>query len=199
MGNRKCLYCEDPITPDTPDDQIKKIKNRYAHLKCFELHVEALDKGYKIQKKEKSDIQKEQKTQKAKKPKSIEEVKKGLTEQEFQEKQILFEYLKSILEDHELKPQHYALISKYMDEFNYSYLMLYQIMFYIFSILVKPVKSNPVGLVPYYADEAIKYYKELKDIEERNKDKDIRQMYKKQIVKIKRRTEVPEALKEWQF
>ena len=194
MGYRKCLYCNEPILPD---DETKQIKNRYAHVKCFELHVKSLDEGYQIQKKEKVE---EKKAQKIKTPKSIEDVKKGLSEQEFQEKKVLYAYLKTILEDQEIKPQHHVLINKYMNEYCYSYLTLYQILFYIFTILEKPVKGNPIGLVPYYADEALKYYEELDALEERNKDKDIRNMYERTSVKIsKRKANTAQALQEWKF
>lgn len=196
MGYRKCLYCGEPILPDTPEDEIKEVKNRYAHMKCFRLHIKSMDQGYEIHQKEKAEAEKQKKI---KTPKKIEEVKEGLTEQEFQEKKVLYAYLKSILENQEIKPQHYTLITKYMNEFNYSFLTMYQILFYIFTILEKPVKGNPIGLVPYYADEALKYYEDLDALEERNKDKDITKMYQKQVVKIKRRANTAEALKEWPF
>ena len=192
----KCLYCNKIIQPD---EEEVPIKTRYAHVTCHEIHIKSMREGYNIQKVEKTE---KEKTKKTKTPKRLEDVKEGLSEEEFQQKQVCMVYLKTLIEDGKIKAMHNALLQKYMEQYSLTYLTMYQVLFYIFTILNKPVKGNPIGLVPYYIDEALDYYQELAAIEERNKDKDISKMYQRNEVHVSKRkpdTGRSSQLREWKF
>lgn len=175
---KKCPLCNNIIKSD--EDTIP-FKNRTAHSACFAVHMKALsnDKQAKLEKKAE-----EQKLAKAKhKPKA--ELKDGLSEEEYQEKKKVIEYLKMLLDSPEIPSSIYAIMNNDMERYNHTYTGIYNTLRYLHEIKEKELTGNIVGIVPYYYDEADKYYKEIQTIEQNNKDIDIHNMYKEKVIVIK--------------
>ena len=65
---------------------------------------------------------------------------------------------------------------------------------YMKEIKGREIKGDMVGLIPFYYDEAQEYFKEVKSVEEKNKDKNINQMYKETVIRIKPKQRVIKQL-----
>ena len=175
---RVCLLCGKTIEDN--NDSVP-YKGRYAHSACFRVAVKAVH----VDKTEKLEEKAEQKTQKKRgrpaKPKA--ELKDSITEEEYIQKKLYFDYLRKFLGD-KLPAKVYAVTERYIQQYDFTYQKMYQTLTYIHNILEKEFTDDIVGLIPYYYDKADKHYHAVKQVEENNKDKDISGMYKNKIIYI---------------
>lgn len=174
---RVCVLCGKTITDN--NDSVP-YKGRYAHSACFNVAIKAIhvDKNEKLN--EKQDKNSASNKQKAK-PQV--ELKDGLSEEEYIQKKLYYDFLKiNICE--QLPVKIYALTENYIKKYNFTFQGMYQTLTYIKNILEKEFGDSIVGLIPYYYTEADLYYKTVKKIAEANKDKDPSTMYKNKTIYI---------------
>ena len=185
---KKCVICNQIIKPD---DETVPFKNRTAHLVCFNVHIKAVGESTKTKK---TKEEKDTKTSKTTKSKPKIELKDPVSEEDYKEKKSFYEYLREIL-DNEISTKTYAVVSKMMNQYDYfTFPTMELTLRYIKEIKSKDVKGDMVGLIPFYYDEAQEYYKEVKKVEDINKDKNIGSMYKETVIKIKPKQRVVKQL-----
>lgn len=182
MPARKCKLCGKTILK-TEYDSCVNYKGGYAHENCFNLSLKVLKntKDEKLQ-----DAANKKKTSRTAKPKS--ELKDPMSEEDYQKKKAFYEYLRSYcqLEDGTLPAKVYTLVEKYIDQNKkFSYDSMLQTLVYIREILEKEIQGDGIGLIPYYIDEALEYNKNLKQVEENNKELNISEMYQTNVIRIK--------------
>ena len=176
-GKRKCVCCGEYIGTD---EGSVPYKGRYAHNKCFQIAAKAIkkDKDEKLAEISKS----KEKTKISSKPKA--ELKDAVSEKEYAEKKQYYQYLRE-LTDNDLSAKIYTLSDQYISRYNFTFKEMYQTLVYLHDILEKDLVGDIVGLIPYYYTEAIKYYKTITEIEEKNKDIDTSTMYHEKTIFIK--------------
>lgn len=174
---RKCICCGKYIGTD---EESVPYKSRYAHVKCFQSTVKTIkkDKDKKLAEKANS----KEKKKKSTKPKA--ELKDALSEEEYAEKKQYYQYLRE-LHNEELSIKVYTLSDLYINRYNLTFKKMYQTLVYLHEILEKDLVGDIVGLIPYYYTEAVKYYENIAEIEERNKDIDTSTMYQEKTIFIK--------------
>ena len=173
---RVCVLCG--LTIEDNNDSIP-YKNRYAHIACFRAAAKAIhvDKTEKVKKKEA-----EKKTKPASKPKA--ELKDALSDEEYIQKQLYYDYLCKTTGIAELPVKIYALTENYIKKYNFTFQGLYATLTYMHNILEKEFGEDIVGLIPYYYTEAQAHYEAVKSVGDRNKDVSTEGMYKKKTVYI---------------
>ena len=173
---RVCVLCG--LTIEDNNDSVP-YKNRYAHIACFRAAAKAIhvDKTEKVKKKEA-----EKKTKPASKPKA--ELKDALSDEEYIQKQLYYDYLCKTTGIAELPVKIYALTENYIKKYNFTFQGLYATLTYMHNILEKEFGEDIVGLIPYYYTEAQAHYKAVKSVGDRNKDINTEGMYKKKTVYI---------------
>ena len=173
---RVCVLCG--LTIEDNNDSIP-YKNRYAHIACFRAAAKAIhvDKTEKVKKKEA-----EKKTKTASKPKA--ELKDALSDEEYIQKNLYYDYLCKTTGIAELPVKIYALTENYIKKYNFTFQGLYATLTYMHNILEKEFGEDIVGLIPYYYTEAQAHYKAVKSVGDRNKDINTEGMYKKKTVYI---------------
>ena len=173
---RVCVLCG--LTIEDNNDSIP-YKNRYAHIACFRAAAKAIhvDKTEKVKKKEA-----EKKTKPVSKPKA--ELKDALSDEEYIQKNLYYDYLCKTTGIAELPVKIYALTENYIKKYNFTFQGLYATLTYMHNILGKEFGEDIVGLIPYYYTEAQAHYKAVKSVGDRNKDINTEGMYKKKTVYI---------------
>lgn len=173
---RVCVLCG--LTIEDNNDSIP-YKNRYAHIACFRAAAKAIhvDKTEKVKKKEV-----EKKTKPVSKPKA--ELKDALSDEEYIQKQLYYDYLCKTTGIAELPVKIYALTENYIKKYDFTFQGLYATLTYMHNILEKEFGEDIVGLIPYYYTEAQAHYKAVKSVGDRNKDVNTEGMYKKKTVYI---------------
>lgn len=187
MAQKKCVICGENISSD---EETVPFKSRTAHLKCFNVHIKAIGEGKKERLKE---VSKERKQTK-KKPKVEKEIKGPVTEQEHQYKQDYYEYLRKLIGEEDIPTKIYAITEKIKDQYDYTFVGMKQTLVYLNEIMGKELVGDIVGIIPFYYEEANKYYDDLIKIEEANKDIDSSGFYKERVIVIKPRRRVPKQL-----
>lgn len=175
---RICLLCGKPIEDN--NDSVP-YKGRYAHNACFRVAIKAVH----IDKTEKLEEKAEQKAAKkrGRPPKPKAELKDSVTEEQYIQKKLYYDYLRKFIGD-KLPAKVYAVTERYIQQYDFTYQKMYQTLTYMHNILEKEFTDDIVGLIPYYYDKAEKHYYTVKQVEEKNKDKDIEGMYKNKIIYI---------------
>ena len=181
MAQKKCIICGQPIL-DT--DQTIAYKKSTAHERCFNglydvLSNERKDQHKAKEQKKKQEI-KEKKSPDAPKPQI--EVAPPMSEEEYGQKKAYYEYLRKMIGDVESK--HYAITEKYIKQYGFTFEGMQQTLQYLDEILNKVSEGNIIGLIPYYYDEALNHNRELVEIEQKNKGKNINEMYHTNVVRI---------------
>lgn len=173
---RICVLCG--LAIENNEDSVP-YKKRYAHTACFRAAAKAIhvDKTEKVKKKEA-----EKKTKPASKPKA--ELKDALSDEEYIQKQLYYDYLCKTTGIAELPVKIYALTENYIKKYNFTFQGLYATLTYMHNILEKEFGEDIVGLIPYYYTEAQAHYKAVKSVGDRNKDISTEGMYKKKTVYI---------------
>lgn len=184
MRYKKCVICGEPILSE--EDSIPYKEKKHAHIKCFDLNMKIL--GNQKQEKLAEKAEEKQKKSKTKtKIKPVTELKDGLTDEEYNEKMLVVNYAKQILEVETLPTSFFAILNNNMTKYGHTYIGIYQTLKYLNEIEKRDLVDNPLGLVPFYYDKALDFYKEIERVEADNKDKDISKMYKEKIVYIQPR------------
>lgn len=173
---RVCVLCG--LTIENNEDSVP-YKKRYAHTACFRAAAKAIhvDKTEKVKKKEA-----EKKTKSVSKPKA--ELKDALSDEEYIQKNLYYDYIRKTTGITELPAKVYALTENYIKKYNFTFQGLYATLTYMHNILEKEFGEDIVGLVPYYYTEAQAHYKAVKSVGDRNKDISTEGMYKKKTVYI---------------
>ena len=152
MGVRKCYFCKE-ILSNT--DETVPYKGRLSHSKCFD----AFMKGLTVYKQEELQKKAEEKKETKSRRKPKQELKDGLSEEEFKDKTKVVNYLKTLLtlkSTDKLPTNIYAIMSNYMNKYELTYDGIYQTLEYLYDIKGREVTDDPLGLVPYLS----KMYKE---------------------------------------
>lgn len=173
---RVCVLCG--LTIEDNNDSVP-YKKRYAHTACFRAAAKAIhvDKEEKVKKKEA-----EKKIKPASKSKA--ELKDALSDEEYIQKKLYYDYIRQTTGIAELPAKVYALTDNYMKKYEFTFQGMYATLTYMHNILGKEFGEDIVGLIPYYYTEAQAHYKTVKAIGDRNKDVSTEGMYKKKTVYI---------------
>lgn len=172
---RVCVLCG--LTIEDNNDSVP-YKKRYAHTACFRVAAKAIhvDKTEKVKKKEA-----EKKAKPVSKPKAV---KDALSDEEYIQKNLYYDYLCKTTGIAELPVKIYALTENYIKKYGFTFQGLYATLTYMHNILGKEFGEDIVGLIPYYYTEAQTHYKAVKSVGDRNKDINTEGMYKKKTVYI---------------
>lgn len=173
---RVCVLCG--LTIEDNNDSVP-YKKRYAHTACFRAAAKAIhvDKEEKVKKKEA-----EKKIKPASKPKA--ELKDALSDEEYIQKNLYYDYIRKTTGIAELPVKVYALTDNYIKKYEFTFQGMYATLTYMHDILSKEFGGDIVGLIPYYYTEAQAHYKTVKAIGDRNKDINTKGMYKHKTVYI---------------
>lgn len=173
---RVCVLCG--LTIEDNNDSVP-YKKRYAHTACFRAAAKAIhvDKEEKVKKKEA-----EKKIKPASKPKA--ELKDALSDEEYIQKNLYYDYIRKTTGIAELPVKVYALTDNYIKKYEFTFQGMYATLTYMHNILGKEFGEDIVGLIPYYYTEAQAHYKTVKAIGDRNKDINTKGMYKHKTVYI---------------
>lgn len=173
---RVCVLCG--LTIEDNNDSVP-YKKRYAHTACFRAAAKAIhvDKEEKVKKKEA-----EKKIKPASKPKV--ELKDALSDEEYVQKNLYYDYIRKTTGIAELPVKVYALTDNYIKKYEFTFQGMYATLTYMHDILEKQFGEDIVGLIPYYYTEAQAHYKTVKAIGDRNKDINTKGMYKHKTVYI---------------
>lgn len=182
---KKCPICKQYIKVG---EETIPFKDKTAHLACFNGYI----KGVGDVKQEK--LAEKAKEKKEKKPVPKIELKEGLSEEEYQHKKMLYNYIKTLLDTPDIPSSIFAILKNQMATYGYTFLGSYNTLKYLNEIKCMQLTDNIVGIIPYYYDEAERYYKEVESIEQENKDKNIKDMYKEKVIIIKPKKRVPKFL-----
>lgn len=187
MSNRKCVICGQPIL-DNKDSV--PYKSRYAHTSCFNSMVKLVKK----EKTKESEEKLKEKKQPVKKPKA--ELKDAMSEELFQEKMKLINFMKELAGEDILSPKTYSLLSNYIDHKGMTYTGIYETLKYMFVYLDEQARlekklrldnKDCLPLVPYIYDEAHRVIKSINKAEEYNSKftrEQIENMYKVKTVQV---------------
>lgn len=173
MGKRKCAICGEWIDDNSESVPYKK---RYAHLKCFNVAMQVVVS-------EKSRGEKTSVKTKEVKTRPQKEVKAGLSEEEYQEKKQLCDYLRKCLNT-DITIKIYKLMEDYIKKYKVSYHEIYETLYWYYSIENNPVQGDMIGIFPYIYDEA---KKKMEVIENAQKDctgkiNDMQKMYQEKVL-----------------
>lgn len=179
MPAKKCPLCDKPITSD---DKTVPFKNRTAHESCFNVHMKAVATTKKDELNQK--LEEKKHTKRKTKPK-IEVVKDPVTEEEYKDKLDFYDYVRTLLDNEDIPAKVYAVVSKYIDQYGFDFVSMKQTLVYLHDIKEKELTGDIVGIIPYYYDEAIAFYKEIERIDKANQNIQSKDMYKQKTVYIK--------------
>lgn len=186
-SNKKCVLCGQPILDESEATTYKG--KRLIHNTCLNsslsfVKMESEDKlAEKAEQQKKNGKRSSTGGKSTAKPKA--ELKEPVDEEGYQDKKQFYTYLRMLLnktESDDLGAKIYAVVKDYTDRYSLSYKQMYDTLVYLHEIIQKDLTGDIVGIIPYYSDEAAKYYSELAMIEEENKDIKINEMY--QVKKI---------------
>lgn len=187
---KKCIFCKQ-IIPKEEEEFCIPYKGRLAHNDCFNSAMKLIkqDKDEQLDKK-----CKEIKTKKSvKRPKA--ELKDGLSDEEYKDKQEYYDYLKQILNTDKLTAKIYALSDRYLTQYGWSWGGMKNALVYMNEIKEKELTGDVVGLLPFVYEEAEEFFNEVKMVEERSKNTSLSNMYQtKRIIYHKRPDKVAEDL-----
>lgn len=178
---RKCKICGNWIEDN--NDSIP-YKNGYCHKNCFNVAMKVVTTEKRNRVSEKiSSAKSSSKPQK--------ELKEGLTEEEFQQKKDLCNYLRELTKK-DLPVKTYKLIDDYRKKYKISFKEMKDDLVYFFEIRGNVVDGDAIGIIPYCHTEAQDYYKEQKEQISscEFQIKDLPYMYKDKEIKVVVNTKV---------
>ena len=173
MAKRKCVCCGEWI--EAGEASIP-FKGRYAHQKCFNIAIKALqqDKAEKLSEKQRNTSKKQSRS----KPKA--ELKEALSEREYAHKKQYYQYLHKLLNSDTLSAKIYALSNDFISKYGFTFQSMYQTLVYLHEIAEKELTGDIVGIIPYFDS--------VKNVEELNKEVDVSDMYRTKTIKLKPRS-----------
>lgn len=150
-GKRKCKICGEWIENNNDSVSYKK---GYAHEHCFNIAMKAV---VEVKKKEIA-----QQSKSAKAPKPQKELKEGLTEEEYREKQQLCNYMRNLIKE-DLPIAAYQLMEDYKKKYKISYKEMHEDLQWYFELGDHSVEGDLViAVVPRCHTEAQKYYDSIR-------------------------------------
>lgn len=150
---RRCKICGEPV--GISEESIP-YKRGVAHRKCFDLSMKIITSN----KKENLSCEKKKKVSK---PKPQVELKEGLTEEEYQEKRKLCDYIRELTKE-DLSVATYKLMDDYKKKYKISYTEMYDDLKWYFDFCDHDVDGERViAMVPLCHTEAQRYYKSVKE------------------------------------
>lgn len=167
MPKRKCVICGKYI--ENNEDSVP-YKNRYAHTNCFNIAI-------KVATTNKSEKAKS-KAPPVSKPKAQKELKEGLSEEEYQEKKKLCDYIREQTKK-ELTIKIYKLIEDYKKKYKLSYEDMYRTLYWYFTTQGHPVEGDMIGIIPYAYDEAKTSIEKMQELQKdcQNKMAHMQELY----------------------
>lgn len=193
MGNkRKCPICNNLLGYEIDDlEHVVPYKGRYAHITCFNNMLKITNKEKKLELAEKAANKKSKKA----KPIVIDNIRDGLSEEEYKAKKAFFNKLRNLLKTEELEAKLYKVADDYVRKYKFDYAGMEQTLEYYYGVLGKETYGDCIGIIPYKYSEAQAYYQKVKEVEETNNEllkriKNISDLYKAQVIKIKPREKV---------
>ena len=148
MRKRKCRICGEWIEDNSDSVPYKK---GYCHTKCFNvaMKVVTVEKSKEV-------------ATKAKTQKPQKELKDGLSEEEFNQKKQLCDYLRG-LTGKDLPVKTYKLIEDYQKKYKMTFSQIEEDLRYFYGVKENEVEGDAIGIVPYIHTEAQEYYESLHD------------------------------------
>lgn len=178
---KKCMICGESIIGE---EGILYKNNRFVHSKCFQSEVK------NIAKEKQKQLNNTPTNKKGRKPKPQAELKDALSEEEYNDKKAYYEYIKQLMNKESIDTfdtKIYAISSNINEKYGIPWKWMYLTLVYMNEILEYEFDFTKgiAGLIPYYYNQAKKYYDELDKIEQNNKDLNIEGMYEEKIIYIK--------------
>ena len=178
---KKCMICGESIIGE---EGILYKNNRFVHSKCFQAEVK------NIAKEKQKQLNNTSTNKRGKKPKPQAELKDALSEEEYNDKKAYYEYIRHLMNKESVEnfdTKIYAISTNINEKYNISWKWMYLTLVYMDEILEYEFDftKGVAGLIPYYYNQAKKYYDELDKIEQNNKDLNIEGMYEEKIIYIK--------------
>lgn len=174
MGKRKCAICGEWIDDNSESVPYKK---RYAHLKCFNVAMQVV-----VSEKSRGEKATSAKPKTAK-PTPQREVRAGLSEEEYQEKKQLCDYIRKCLNS-DISIKIYKLMEDYIKKYKVSYHEIYETLYWYYSIENHPIQGDMIGIFPYIYDEARKELEVIENAQKNCAEKigDIQRMYQEKVL-----------------
>lgn len=187
MARRKCVCCGEFIENN---DNSVPYKGRHAHINCFNTAMKTLksSKDSELKQKEKK------KAGATKKKKAPAELKDGMTEEEYAKKKKYYDYVRSLLNEPDLSTKIFAVSENLIKRYGFTFVSMYWTLVYLKEIKDYAFEGDIVGIIPYYHDEAQKYYESIKQVEETNKNFDMSNSYHRKVVTVKPRKRTTQLL-----
>ncbi len=175
----KCAYCHKEI--EKPDDidngEVLIATKKYAHRQCFQIYVA----GTATKKRE---MQANRAAQKKNAPKQItvNAVRKGKTEAEYQEERQFLADVKNVLKSGFAPVETLSIQKNYEEKYKITKEQFLMAIKYFYVIKGNTPTEHPFGIIPYVINEAINFYSHLDDVKKQNNEFDITAMYKQERV-----------------
>jgi hypothetical protein len=164
MPRRKCSICEKWITKE---EETVPYKGSLVHKECFDILMRQA-----IKEEKKSEYEKKKKKSESKKEsaKPVIEIKQGLSEEEFKKKQDLFDLIRKYEGLPKLTAKTYKIVEDLMKKNHYSYEDVKKAIIWKHDIEQDPNVdwSDFAGLIVYFIDDALNWYKEQEEIQNQN-------------------------------
>ena len=112
------------------------------------------------------------------------EIKAGLSEEEYQEKKKLCDYLREKLK-RDLSIKIYKLIDDYIKKYKVTYSDIYETLYWYYSIESNPIEGDMIGIFPYIYDKSKAELKRIKNAQSicENNISHISEMYPQKTIK----------------
>lgn len=180
---KKCYVCNKLIQNE---EEMIPYKNRFVHPDCFNIAVKIV-KQEKDEELAKKTEEKKEKKKKAPRPKA--ELKEGLSNEEYKEKEKYYSYLKKLLNTEKLTAKIYTVSERDKDRFGWTWIGMYNTLVYLNEIKEKELIGDIVGYLPYSYDEAQAFYDDVKKVEENNKEASLSDMYQTKRIKYHKKSQ----------
>lgn len=175
MAKRKCAICGKWIEDNNESVPYKK---RYAHLNCFNVAM-------KVVTTEKSKKSKKEKTLEKNNKPIQKEIKTGLTEEEYQQKKRLCDFLRQKTKQ-DITIKIYKLIDDYIKKYKVTYEEIYETLYWYYVIEENNIQGDMIGIFPYIYDEAKSKIENIKNAQKdcHDKIKSMSTMYPEKTLKL---------------
>ena len=186
---KKCVICGQWIEKEE-EENCTPYKNRLAHADCFKSAMKMIktDKDEQLEEKRKQKAQNSKRKKLVQTPKS--ELKDGLSDEEYKEKQSYYNYLKQLLNTDKLSAKIYTLSEKYVTKYeDWTWGGMKNALVYIKEIKEEEITGDVVGLLPYIYEEAESFFNNIDKVAESNKNASLSDMYQTKHIIFRKRTQ----------
>lgn len=178
---KKCMICGESIIGE---EGLLYKDNRFVHSKCFQSEIK------NIAKEKQKQLNGTSTNKRGRKPKPKIELKDALSEEEYNDKKAYYEYIRQLISKESndtFDTKIYAISTNINEKYGIPWKWMYLTLVYMNEIIEYSFdfKKGIVGLIPYYYNQAKRFYEELDEIEQNNKDLNIDGMYKETTIYIK--------------